>query len=112
VVFFGGPEQSQLLDAGEWRLIGEVAIKDGSAPPTGDLSEDAERKRSFALGVAAFGEILKFIPNGADAVPESSFWTPHGRAAHDENPGQFGRDYLQRWQRSFQAEMEDRFGEV
>jgi hypothetical protein len=112
LVFFGGPEQSQLFDAGEWRLIGEVALKDGSAPPTGDLSEDAERKRSFALAVAAFGEILKFIPNGADAVPESSFWTPHGQAAHDENPGQFDRDYLQRWQRAFQAEMEDRFREV
>jgi hypothetical protein len=109
LVFFGGPEPSELFDAGEWRLIGEAAIADGSAPPTGDPTVDASLRRAFALGVAAYREILKFLPDGADAVPESSFWTPHGRAAFDENPGQFGRDYLElRW-RTWQAELADRF---
>jgi hypothetical protein len=109
LVFFGGPESSQLLDAGEWSLVASLGIHEGSAPLSGDPVADAERRQSFALAVAAFGEMLKFIPDGADAVPESAFWTPRGRAAYDKDPSQFSRNYLKRWHRAFQSEMEDRF---
>ncbi|MFC0531050.1 hypothetical protein [Phytohabitans kaempferiae] len=111
-VFFGGPEHSQLLDPGEWRLIADLGIQDGSSPLSGDPAVDAERKRSFVLAVAAFGEVLKFIPEGGDAVPESSFWTPHGRAAYEENPALFRREQLERSRRNFADELEDRFRDL
>jgi hypothetical protein len=112
VVFFGGPEHSQLFDPGEWRLIADVGIQDGSAPRSGDPAVDANLKHSFALAVAAFGEILKFIPEGGDAVPETSFWTAHGRAAYEQNPALFRRDHLERRRQNFADEMEDRFRDL
>jgi hypothetical protein len=112
LVFFGGPEPSELFDAGEWRLLAEVGIREGSAPRSSDPTVNAERRQSFALAVAAFSEMLKFIPEGADEVPESSFWTPHGRAAYDNNPAHFSRNYLERSYQSFQYEMEDRFRDL
>jgi hypothetical protein len=111
LVFFGGAEPSQLLDAGEWRIIADAAIKDGSAPASGDPVIDADRKQSFAVGVAAFGEILKFIADSADATPASVFWTPHGRALYDKHPEQFTRQRLEQWHQNFQYEMEVRFYE-
>ncbi|MBX6722255.1 MAG: hypothetical protein IRY92_03305 [Dactylosporangium sp.] len=59
--------------------------------------------------MAVLGEVLKFIPEGVDAVPESAFWTPHGRAAYEENPRRFERGYLTRWLETFQDEMAARF---
>lgn len=111
LVFFGGPEPSQLLDAGEWALVASMGIHDGSAPLTGVATEDAERKQSFALGVAAFGEMLKFLPEGADEVPESAFWTPRGRAERDRYPAQFTRERLEWRLAGFRMEMENRFWE-
>ncbi|MEJ3743606.1 hypothetical protein WEI85_09985 [Actinomycetes bacterium KLBMP 9797] len=109
-VFFGGPEPSQLLDAGEWRLIADLGVREGSAPRTGDPADDAERQRAFALALAAMDEIIKFIPDGADGVPESAFWTARGRAEYDRNPASFTRARLEIWRDTFRDEMEMRFG--
>lgn len=109
LVFFGGPEHSQLFDPGEWQMIADVGVREGSAGRTGDQAADAERKQAFAVAVAAIGEILKFIPYGGDAVPESAFWTPRGRAAYRENPRRFQRERLEQWREAFQDEMEGRF---
>nr|MDT0659345.1 hypothetical protein [Micromonospora sp. DSM 115978] len=107
VVFFGGPEPSTLFDAGEWRLISDTGIHEGGAPPS--HGPEAERRHAFTLGVAALAEVLKFIPDGADAVPESAFWTPHGRAAYDQHPDRFTREYVQRWLDRFRDELQARF---
>ncbi|MGW0432172.1 hypothetical protein ACWDV4_06455 [Micromonospora sp. NPDC003197] len=109
LVFFGGPEPSRLFDAGEWRLISEAAIYEGGAPKSSDPAVNAARRQTFALGVAAIGEILKFVPDGTDAVPESCFWTPRGRARYEKNRAHFSREYLERSHQSFQYEMADRF---
>ncbi|MBO4208610.1 hypothetical protein [Micromonospora echinofusca] len=111
LVFFGGPEPSQLLDAGEWRLVADLGIRDGSAPFRGDPVLRAERRQSFAMAVAALGEIVKFIPEGADAVPETAFWTEHGRAARDRDPERFRREQVTRWRQAFADEFADRFRE-
>ncbi|MDG4831662.1 hypothetical protein O7627_20485 [Solwaraspora sp. WMMD1047] len=107
LIFFGGPEPSRLFDAGEWRLISDAGIHEGGAPPSHGPA--AERRRAFTLGVAALAEVLKFIPDGAEAVPESAFWTPHGRAAYDQHPDRFTRDYVQRRLDQFRDELEARF---
>lgn len=111
-IFFGGPEPSQLLDAGEWALVSAMGIHEGSAPLTGDATEDAHRKQSFALGVAALSEMVKFIPDGAEEMPESAFWTPHGQAERDKYPRQFNRSYLEQRIPAFRMEMEQRFWDL
>ncbi|MFI6761340.1 hypothetical protein ACIBF5_19605 [Micromonospora sp. NPDC050417] len=107
LVFLGGPEPSQLFDAGEWRLISDAGIREGGAPP--DTGSVTERRHAFALGVAALAEVLKFIPDDGDEVPDSAFWTPHGRAAYEQKPARFTREYLERWLDDFQDEFEARF---
>ncbi len=86
---FGGPEPSQLLDAGQWRLVADLTS--GSVPDD-DL---AEARRSLAIAAAAIGEVLKFVPPGADQVPDEGFWSAPGRQARDEDPARFTRERLQ-----------------
>jgi len=50
-VVFGGSEPSELLDAGEWLLVADLA----ASRPDGD-DEDV------ALAAAAIDEVLKFVP--------------------------------------------------
>ncbi|MGW5189168.1 hypothetical protein ACWEOO_07940 [Kribbella sp. NPDC004138] len=86
---FGGPEPSELVDAGQWlavadRIAGEV--------PADDRSEAARTVMEYAH--QAVREVLKFVPPAADAVPEEAFWTDAGRAERDREPGRFRVDRL------------------
>ncbi|MFC4584706.1 hypothetical protein [Sphaerisporangium corydalis] len=80
---FGGPEPSQLLDAGEWLWVADLTA--GNVP-AGD--PDAARQ-ALAIAVAAVEEVVKFIPPGADTVPGTAFWTDRGRLTRDTEPGRF-----------------------
>ena len=86
---FGGPEPSELLDAGQWlavadRAAGSVAVD--------DRSEVAEAV--MAIARAAVAEVVKFIPPGADVVPEDAFWTCAGRDIREAEPGRFRLERL------------------
>lgn len=109
IVFFGGSEPSRLFDAGQWRTIADVGVQEGSAPSTGDRAGDLERRQAFAVAVAALSEVLKFIPDGADAVPESAFWTEYGRAVREQHPEHFTRADLERTRHSYRSEMAELF---
>jgi hypothetical protein len=93
VVYFGGPEPSQLLDAGEWLLIADICGEAGSLP-AGTPVERARARQSLAAAAAAMAEVLKFIPAGAGAVPESGFWSVRGRTVRERAPGRFERERL------------------
>jgi hypothetical protein len=93
VVCFGGPQPSQLLDAGEWLLIADVCGQAGSAPAPGDAGR-TEARESLAIAVAAVEEVLKFIPTGADAVPEAGFWSARGGRVRAAGRGRFDRSRL------------------
>jgi hypothetical protein len=84
---FGGPEPSELLDAGEWM---DVAERAASAVPLGA----AEAGRVLSVARAALDEVIKFVPAGQDAVPEDEFWTPAGREVRDADPGRFRLERL------------------
>ena len=43
---------------------------------------------------AALEEVIKFLPDGADSVPDNAFWTERGRAVRDREPGRFRRARL------------------
>ncbi|MGW7685961.1 hypothetical protein ACWGID_34770 [Kribbella sp. NPDC054772] len=86
---FGGPEPSELIDAGQWlsvadRIAAEVAVD--------DRSEAARTVMAFAR--QAVEEVVKFVPANVDAVPDAAFWTADGRATRELDPGRFRLDRL------------------
>jgi hypothetical protein len=96
-VLFGGPEHSELLDAGEWLWIADACAR--AAVPVGRDSSggfryDDSARESLEVAVAAMDEVLKFIPPDAEQVPISAFWSETGRQVRDREPGRFRRDRL------------------
>jgi hypothetical protein len=85
---FGGPEPSQLLDAGEWLWVADLTA--GNVPP--DDPEAAHRALTIAR--AAVDEVVKFIPDGEDDVPDRAFWSERGARVRAEEPGRFRRERL------------------
>jgi hypothetical protein len=84
---FGGPEPSELLDAGQWLQVADSAV---AVVPT----DPAEAGKVLAVAQAAIAEVIKFVPAGADAVPEDEFWTPEGQAVREAEPGRFRLERL------------------
>jgi hypothetical protein len=87
-VNFGGPEPSQLLDPGEWLLVADLCAQAA-------VGQDDEARYNLAVAMAAMTEILKFVPAGTDAVPESAFTSARGRTVYWREPGRFDRRRLE-----------------
>ncbi|MDF2706786.1 hypothetical protein AB0C18_08875 [Nonomuraea muscovyensis] len=79
---FGGPEPSQLIDAGEWLWVADQWAS--SVPP-----DPEEGARALAMARAAVEEVLKFVPDGADRVPDQAFWADRGLRVYTAEPGRF-----------------------
>lgn len=84
---FGGPEPSELLDAGQWLQIADSAA--GSVP-----DDQAEAAYVLSIARAAVEEVVKFIPPGTLTVPDDAFWTDEGRDVRDAEPGRFRLERL------------------
>ncbi|GAB2925988.1 hypothetical protein ACFMQL_32280 [Nonomuraea fastidiosa] len=85
---FGGEEPSQLLDAGEWLWVADLSA--GNVP----ADDAAEAHRTLSIATAAVEEVVKFIPPGADEVPDDAFWSQRGREMRAAEPGRFQLDRL------------------
>ncbi len=82
-VEFGGSDTSRILDPGEWMAISEYYAKlDPGTPDDLDIAR------------AALEEVIKFLPDGVDRVPDSAFTTERGRAVLAREPGRFRRERL------------------
>jgi hypothetical protein len=95
-VAYGGPEPSRLIDPGEWLSVADAYAR--SVPSdTAALAADglATARSMLTHAAAAVDEVLKFIPSGADRVPEEAFTTDRGRAAYTKEPGRFRRPRLE-----------------
>ncbi|WP_326549386.1 hypothetical protein [Micromonospora sp. NBC_01813] len=93
---FGDERPSELLDAGEWLWLGDVAAGDVPARPDGLDTRERRRARTDLLtAAAALTEVLKFVPPGADAVPPQGLWSSQGRAVYAAEPGRFRRVRLE-----------------
>jgi hypothetical protein len=91
-----GPEPSQLIDPGEWEeLIQKLLGLHRSDLDRRSRQERADARTDLLFAASAVEEILKFIPEGADAVPESAFRTVEGRSRWDRHPDTFRRDSLE-----------------
>ena len=97
VLSFGGYERSELLDAGEWLWVSDLSAQSATGvvlDPEGVEVPDPQAREALAVAVAAMNEILKFLPEGADEVPESAFWSDRGRELRHVAPGRFQRRRL------------------
>ena len=81
---YGGDEPSRLLDPGEWL---ELADEHAARTPA--------TLRDRAIARAALEEVMKFLPPGADRIPDDVFFTDRGRAMLSATPDRFARDQLE-----------------
>ncbi|MCW6010086.1 hypothetical protein K1W54_36905 [Micromonospora sp. CPCC 205371] len=93
---FGGPEPSELLDAGEWLW---VAGNFAAIEPLGDLAELtgealAAARADLAGAIAAVDEVLKFLPAAAEEPPDEAFWSERGKRVRAERPAELRRERL------------------
>ena len=95
-VRYGGPEPSELIDPGEWMSVADAFARSVPAD-TATLAADGlvTARAMLTNAAAAVDEVLKFIPAGADRVPEDAFVTDRGRAAYAKEPGRFRRPRLE-----------------
>jgi len=75
---FGGPEPSELIDAGEWFLLGCRTAQRGEGPD----------------GALMIDEVAKFIAAGDEAPSDAAFDSVDGQRIRDAVPGAFRRDAL------------------
>ncbi len=85
---FGGDRPSELLDAGEWLWVADLAA--GHLP----VEDPAEARANLEVAAAAMEEVLKFLPAIRTAVPPYAFWSGRGRQVRDREPGRFERQRL------------------
>ncbi|MFD4564679.1 hypothetical protein [Streptomyces sp. NPDC058475] len=89
---FGGPEPSRIIDPGEFLWIGDrVSTESGLRLLNTPLAEHREIRPATAYAIAAFEEVAKFLPDGADRIPEDRFTSERGREVYAKDPTRFTR---------------------
>ncbi|MGI5163975.1 hypothetical protein ACQEU3_06420 [Spirillospora sp. CA-253888] len=73
-----GAGRSELIDAGEWMWYAE-RLGDAVPAKSWFRRRKAEDREMLDDAIAAVDEVLKFLPPGADTVPDVAFWTERGR---------------------------------
>ncbi|OLE29397.1 MAG: hypothetical protein AUG44_04295 [Actinobacteria bacterium 13_1_20CM_3_71_11] len=89
-----GAEPSTLIDAGIWLVVAQQLAEGAhEASVAGDEAAPLAHELMVSTA-AAVDEIVKFLPDDAEAVPDEAFWTEGGRAARRAAPDWFTRAYL------------------
>ena len=98
MVYGWGDEPSRLLDPGEWLGVADVFAANARVELDGADSADEQRlTRIFyqlSAAIAATGEAVKFLPSGADRIPEEAFRSQPGRLRFELSPERFRRTNL------------------
>jgi hypothetical protein len=93
---YGDAEASRIIDPGEFLADAQrLALSVPRLPDQQDEEDLIDAYSAIELAVAAVTEVLKFVPEGADAVPAGAFTSAAGRRLYERDPGQFGRDRLE-----------------
>jgi len=91
---------SPLVDAGQWTMIAGVYARrafdrDFSlADGVGTAHERELVELDWEYAAEAQGEAVKFLPDGADALPGEAFWSDLGERLLAEHPENFTRQKL------------------
>lgn len=92
---FGGPRPSSIICPGEFLLVAAQAAGSAPADPNGLSGQQrATARNALATAAAAVEEVLKFIPEGADAVPQAAVTSSAGAALYSREAGRFSRARL------------------
>jgi hypothetical protein len=89
--FGHGDGPSRLIDAGQWLVASRELAEDARAIGPEDPNAAHDR---LCAAAAAVDEIFRFVPPGADAVPDEAFWTNDGLALRAALPEWFERHRL------------------
>lgn len=92
---YGGDAPSRIVDPGEF--LAESLRAAAGVPPHPDQVETyrlADAYDAIEQAVAGLVEVLKFVPDGAGAVPEAAFTSDVGRRMYAGDPGRFRRGRL------------------
>ncbi|MGO4462736.1 hypothetical protein AB4039_36445 [Streptomyces sp. M-16] len=89
---FGGPEPSQIIDPGEFMWVSDrLSTESGLRLLNTPRAEHREIRPTAAYGTAALEEVAKFLPEGADRIPEERFTSERGREIYAKDPTRFTR---------------------
>ena len=87
---YGGDDASQVLDPGEFLHVSDLyAVRIPASPEEVSPEHRAGARLGLETAIAALREVLKFVPGGTDAVPESAFTSELGRSVYAKEPGRF-----------------------
>lgn len=103
---FGGDEPSEIIDAGQWLALADVASKSVPATPPARPEERHRHFHAMQNAVFALEEVLKFIPSGEQFVPDSAIWTAEGQAIRVREPGRFRRLRLEAVLKAYRGILE------
>lgn len=93
---FGGPEPSRIIDPGEFAEVAyRMSRSTGLELLNTPASEHHKYRAAMAYALAAFEEVLKFIPPGEDTIPAGAFTSEAGKARYRKEPRSFERTLLQ-----------------
>jgi hypothetical protein len=108
-----GHGMSEVIDAGQWRVISGGYARQALREDLRFARDrsDTERHRAVVLGWEsardAAAEVAKFLPDDADEVPETAFWTDMGRSARRDDPEWFTREGITEAISFFQEALDD-----
>jgi hypothetical protein len=91
VTFGASDDTSVLFDAGQWVEVADMMALAAGLPDI--TSDDADQW--LATATACFDEALKFLPPGAEVVPDTAFWSVPGRGLRERSPQRFRRADLE-----------------
>jgi hypothetical protein len=89
---------SQLVDAAQWVLLAETFARRALTADmayTGEPDQDRDSvELNWEFAADAVGEALKFLPEGAEDVPEAGVWSQLGTETRALNPQMLTRSKL------------------
>jgi hypothetical protein len=89
---------SALVDAAQWVLVAETYARRALTADLAYTGEPDQDRNSVELNwefaADAVGEALKFLPEGAEDVPESGVWSELGAQTRAQNPQMLTRSKL------------------
>lgn len=95
---YGGSEPSRIIDPGEWLFVSDWALDCLLNQPELVIRAPLYTPlRAIGLVVRALAEVLKFLPEDGDRVPEHAFFSESGRAYWQRSRERFERHYLLAW---------------
>jgi hypothetical protein len=117
-----GAAPSRLLDAGEWVAVSDfmAATARSMLPADGGFDGYGDEEligihELLSSAAAATQESAKFLPAGAERVPDTAIWSDSGRLLLDVYPDRLTRDNLAAevaQRRQALAAFEDRFADA